>query len=80
MKVRKLKVRTNMDNDWMYCVYQNKGQWSITLGVMSLGSDSWSFILHCHVTMSFSDVSCKHELKMFQHYGYFSYDGYSQIF
>ena len=35
MKVRKLKVCINMDNDSMYCVYQNKGQGHITLGVMS---------------------------------------------
>ena len=35
-KARKLKVRIN--NDWMYhCVYQNRGQGSITVGVMSLG-------------------------------------------
>ena len=34
---RKLKVHINMDNDWMYRVYQNKGQGSITLEVMSLG-------------------------------------------
>ena len=26
----------NMDNDWMYSVYQKRGQGSITLGVMSL--------------------------------------------
>ena len=37
MKARKLKICINMDNDWMYCVYQNKGQGSITLRVMSLG-------------------------------------------
>ena len=36
-KARKLKVCINMDNDWMYHVYQNKGQGSITLGVMFLG-------------------------------------------
>ena len=36
MKARKLKVCINMDNDSMYCVYQNKGQGYITLGVMSL--------------------------------------------
>ena len=40
MKARKLKVRTNMDNDWMYSVYQNRAQGSITLGVMSFGSFS----------------------------------------
>ena len=37
MKARKLKVRINMDNDWMYSVYWNRGQGFITLGVMSLG-------------------------------------------
>ena len=37
MKARKLKSGINMDNDWMYCVYRNRGQGSITLGVMSLG-------------------------------------------
>ena len=31
-KARKLKVHINMDNDWMYPVYQNMGQESITLG------------------------------------------------
>ena len=36
-KGRKLKVCINMDNDWIYRVYQNKGQGFITLGVMSLG-------------------------------------------
>ena len=36
MKARKLKVRINRDNDWMYCVYRNRGQGSITLGVMAL--------------------------------------------
>ena len=34
---RKLKVRINMDNDWMYRVYRNRGKGSITLGFMSLG-------------------------------------------
>ena len=37
MKARKLKACINMDNDWMYGVYRNRGQGSITLGVMSLG-------------------------------------------
>ena len=37
MKARKLKVGINMDNNWMYCVYWNRGQGFITLGVMSLG-------------------------------------------
>ena len=37
MKARKPKVCINMDNDWTYSVYWNKGQGSIALGVMSLG-------------------------------------------
>ena len=36
MKARKLKVRINVDNDWMYCVFRNRGQGAITLGVISL--------------------------------------------
>ena len=39
---RRLKVRINMDNDWMYQVYRNRGKGSITLGVMSLGRFSFS--------------------------------------
>ena len=34
-KARKLKDGINMDNDCMYHVYQNKGQRSINIGVMS---------------------------------------------
>ena len=30
-KARKLKVCVNIDNDWMYCVYQNRGKGSINL-------------------------------------------------
>ena len=37
MKARKLKVHINMDNDWMYHVYRNRGKRSITFVVMSLG-------------------------------------------
>ena len=37
-KATKLRVCVNMHKDWMYIVYQNKGQAFITLGVMSLGS------------------------------------------
>ena len=37
MKTRKLKARINMDNDWMYRVYRNRGQGFITFGVISLG-------------------------------------------
>ena len=32
MKARKLKVLINMENDWMYRVYRNRGQGFITLG------------------------------------------------
>ena len=38
MKAIKLKACINMANDWMYLVYWNRSQESITLGVMSLGS------------------------------------------
>ena len=37
MKARKLNVRINKDKDLMYHVHWNRGQWSITLGVMSVG-------------------------------------------
>ena len=37
MKARKLKVGIHMDNDWMYFVYRNRGQGSLTLGVTPLG-------------------------------------------
>ena len=37
MKARKLKVCINMDNNWMSSVYRNRGQGSITVGVISLG-------------------------------------------
>ena len=40
IKARKLKVRINMDNDWMYSVYWNRGQGLVSLGVMSLGKFS----------------------------------------
>ena len=40
MKARKLKVRIDMDNDWMYRIYPNRGQGSITLRLMSLGGFS----------------------------------------
>ena len=36
-KARMLKVRKNLENDWMYRVYQNMDQGSLTLGVMSFG-------------------------------------------
>lgn len=36
MKPRKLKVHINMDSGWMYFVYENRDQGSITLQVMSL--------------------------------------------
>ena len=41
-KARNLKVCISMDNDWMYCVYWNRGKGSITLEVMSLGRFSFS--------------------------------------
>ena len=37
MDARKLKVCINVYSDWMYSVYWNRGQCSITLVVMSLG-------------------------------------------
>ena len=37
---RNLKVPINMDNDWMYRVYQNMDKEFIILGVMSLGTFS----------------------------------------
>ena len=41
-KARKLKVCINMDNDWMYCIYRNRGKGSITLGVIPIGRFSFS--------------------------------------
>ena len=38
---RKLKVRINIDNDWMCRVYRNGGKGSISLRVMSLGRFSF---------------------------------------
>ena len=35
-KATKLKVHINMDNDWMYCVYRNRGQGSINLLLFEL--------------------------------------------
>ena len=46
MKARKLKVGIIMDNDWMYCVYRNRGQGSINLGVKSLGRFSKKIYMH----------------------------------
>ena len=37
IKSRKLKVHINMDNDWIYQIYPNRGLGSITDGVISLG-------------------------------------------
>ena len=45
-------------------VYQNQGQGPITHVVKSLD--------RFYVAISYSDDSCKDELKIFQHYGYFS--------
>ena len=44
-KARKLKVCINMDNDWMYHVYWNRGKGSITFGVKSIGRFSFSTLL-----------------------------------
>ena len=41
-KARKLKVHINVDNDWMYLVYRNRGKGSMILGVISLGRFSFS--------------------------------------
>ena len=41
-KAIKLKVRINRDNDWMYLLCWNRGKGSITHGVISLGSFSFS--------------------------------------
>ena len=37
IKARKLTVCINMDKDWMYRAYRNRGQGSVTLEVISLG-------------------------------------------
>ena len=37
MKARKMKICMNIDDGWMYCVYWNRDEGSITRGVMSLG-------------------------------------------
>ena len=50
-KARKSKNRINMDNDWMYSVYRNMGQGSITLGVMSLGWFSKNLNAFCSITL-----------------------------
>ena len=64
--VTKLKPGSHIEMGLMYHVHQNQSQGPISRGV--------SYVLHCHVTMSYSDVSGKHELKIFDHYGYFSSD------
>ena len=51
----------------MYRVYWNQGQGPITHGVKSLDRFCVA-MLPCPVVM----LSGKHELKIFQHYGYFS--------
>ena len=53
MKARKLKVCINKDNHWLYCVYPNEGQGSITLGVMSLGRFSKKLNTFCSITFMF---------------------------
>ena len=64
MKARKLKVRINMDNDWMYCVSCNRGQGSITLGVTSLGR--FSKEIKCVLLGNFY-VCCPTSMKLIQH-------------
>ena len=44
MKAGKLTVCINMNNDWMYCVYRNRGQGSITLAVISLCRFSVTYV------------------------------------
>ena len=53
----------------MYCVYQNQDQGPITHGVKSL--DRFYVAMLPYPTVM---LSGKHELKIFQHYGYFSSD------
>ena len=52
-KGRNLKVRIIMDKDWMYCVYWNRGQGSITLEVTSLGRFSKNLKAFCLITFMF---------------------------
>ena len=49
-KARKLAVRINMDNDWMYRGYQSRGKGFITLAVMSLGRFSKNKNAFCLIT------------------------------
>ena len=44
MKAGKVKVCININNDWMYCIYWNRGLASITLGVMSLCRFSITYV------------------------------------
>ena len=53
MNARKLKVYLNMDSDWMYPVYQNRGQGFITIGVMSLGRFSTNLNAFYAITFMF---------------------------
>ena len=54
----------------MYCVYQNKDQGPITHGFKSL-HNFYVAMLPCPAVM----LSGKHEFKIYQSYGYFSFDG-----
>ena len=53
MKARKVKIPINMDSDWMYRVYLNRDQGSITLGDMSLGRFSKNQNAFCTITFMF---------------------------
>ena len=66
MKARKLKVCINMDNDWMYHVYRNRGQGSITVGVMSLGR--FSKKLKC-ILLNHFNVCGPTSMKLIPHLG-----------
>ena len=61
MKARKLKVCINMDNDWMYSVNWDRGQGSITLGVIYLGrffKNLKCFLLNNLFLWSYFDGTC----------------------
>ena len=63
------KAGTHIDSWLMYHVYLNQGKGPISHGVKSLDR-FYVAILPCPTVM----LSGKHELKIFQHYGYFSSD------
>ena len=55
VKAGKLKVGKNMDNDWMYSVYLNRGQGSITCSYVPLWIYSnlclWSYFNETYTTL-----------------------------